>query len=144
MFACVDGSSVSAQIVPVAARWATALGVPLRIVTVAEPALAGLDRREPYRGLGPNGDPRAYVDGLAHTWRGLDIEVSGHVVFDPIGPAEGIATELETTPCGLVAVTTHARTGLTRAVLGSRTTSILRHSPVPGPRRPAAPRLTRP
>ena len=130
VFACVDGSDTSERVIPVAARWASALGVSLQIVTVAEPSLAGLDDRRPYRAHGP-GDPQSYIDALAEKWRRPDLEVSGRVIFDPIGAAQGLAVELETAPCGLVAVTTHARTGLPRAVFGSQAAAILRHSPVP-------------
>ncbi len=53
------------------------------------------------------------------------------VVYDPISPADGIRTYLDQHPAGLVAVTTHARTGLARAVFGSQAASIVRVSPVP-------------
>ena len=131
VFACVDGSDTSERVIPAAARWASALGVSLRLVTVAEPSLAGLDDRRPYRAHGPHGDPQSYIEALADTWRRPDLECFGRVIFDPIGPAQGLAAELETEPCGLVAVTTHARTGLRRAVFGSQAAAILRHSPVP-------------
>lgn len=131
VFACVDGSEGSERVIPVAARWASALGLPLRIVTVAEPALAGLDGRDPYRAHGPHGDPQAYVDALADGWRQPDLDVAGMAIFDPLGPGPALASELETTRCGLLAVTTHARTGLRRAVFGSQATAIVRHSPVP-------------
>lgn len=131
VFACVDGSAASERVIPEAARWASALGVPLRIVTVAEPALAGLDDRPAYRAHGPHGDPRAYVDGLVAAGGYSGPEVSGRVIFDAIGPAQGLAAELESVPCGLLVVTTHARTGLKRAVFGSQAAAIVRHSPVP-------------
>ena len=131
VFACVDGSDTSERVIPVAARWASALGVSLQIVMVTEPSLAGLDDRSPHRAHGPHGDPQSYIDALAGASRRPDLEVSGRVIFDPIGAAQGLAAELETEPCGLVAVTTHARTGLRRAVFGSQAAAILRHSPVP-------------
>lgn len=131
VYACVDGSAGAEQVLPVAARWAAALGTGLRVVTVAEPTGAGLDDRPVHRTIGPDGDPQAYVDGLAEAWKGAGTDVAGLVIWDPIGPAQGLATWLEDHLCGLVAVTTHARTGLRRAVFGSHSTSILRHSPVP-------------
>lgn len=130
VWACVDGSETSEQVIPVAARWAAALGVALRIVTVAEPALAGLDDRDPSRGLGRRRDPRRYVGALAEKWHHPDLDVSGHVVFDPTGAARGLADALAGTPCGMLAVTTHAHAGLRRVVFGSQATAIVRHSPV--------------
>jgi nucleotide-binding universal stress UspA family protein len=131
VFACVDGSEASERVIPEAARWASALDVGLRIVTVAEPALAGLDDREPYRAFGPHRDPQAYVEELAERTRRPDLEVSGLAVFDAIGVAQGLATELETAACSLLAVTTHAHTGLKRVVFGSQASAILHHSQVP-------------
>lgn len=131
VMACVDGSQASELVGVWAQRWAVALGTGLEVVTVAEPAPAGLDDRSVHRLHGPDGDPEAYVDGLAARWRQPGLDTSGLAVYDPIGPAPGLATLLETQPCGLLAVTTHARTGLRRAVFGSQTASILRHSPVP-------------
>ncbi|HET7486709.1 MAG TPA: universal stress protein [Acidimicrobiales bacterium] len=131
VLACVDGSHASELVARVAIRWAVALGLPVRVVTVAEPAPAGLDDRTVHRLHGPDGDPQAYVDALAARWRQPGLDVTGLAVYDPIGPAPGLATLLESTPCGLLAVTTHARTGFRRAVFGSQTASILRHSPVP-------------
>jgi len=131
VWACVDGSPTSEQVIPVAARWASALDVPLEIVTVAEPALAGLDERDPSRGHGRRRNPRGYVGALAEKWQRPGLEVSGYVVFDPIGAAQGLAEALETRPCGMLAVTTHAHSGLRRVVFGSQATAIVRHSPVP-------------
>ena len=97
-----------------AAGWASALGVDLCIVTVAEPTLAALDDRPIRRSHGPDGDPQAYVAALTNSWRGAGLNVSGLAIYDPIGAAQGLATELESSPCGLLAVTTHARRGLRR------------------------------
>jgi nucleotide-binding universal stress UspA family protein len=126
--ACIDGSAISESVLPVAARWASALGCGLRIVTVIEPSVAGLDDRPVHRRHGPDGDAQAYVDALADAWP--DLDASGVVVNDPIGAADGLASFAQESPCGMLAVTTHARQGLRRAVFGSQATSILRHSPV--------------
>jgi len=131
VFACVDGSLACERVLPVAASWASALGVDLRVVTVAEPTLSGLDDRPAHRIHGPDGDPLAYVEALADRWRRPDLVVTALVVDDPGGVAAGLASLLEHTPCGMLAITTHARTGLRRAVFGSQAASIVRHSPVP-------------
>ena len=131
VLACVDGSAISEKAVALAAGWADVLGVALRIVTVAEPTLAGLDGRAALRFLGPREDPELYVARLADSWRRSDLDVSGLVVYDPIGTGPGLASHLETGSAGLLVVTTHARTGLRRALYGSSAAAIVRHSPVP-------------
>lgn len=131
VLACVDGSAISEKAIAVAAGWAEVLGVALRIVTVAEPALAGLDGRAALRFLGPREDPEKYVARLADSWRRSGLDVSGLVVYDPIGAGPGLASHLRTGPAALLVVTTHARTGLRRALYGSSAAAIVRHSPVP-------------
>ena len=130
VIACVDGSAASEQVIPVAAGWARALGVGICVATVAEPALAGVDDPA-YRLHGPQGDPDEYVDSLAGAWRQVGVDVTGLAIYDPIGPGQGLASYLDAAPCGLLAVTTHARSGLSRAVFGSQATAIVRHSQVP-------------
>ncbi len=129
---CVDGSSYGEQALPVAARWAAAFHVPLSILTVAEDVPSGLDDRPAYRGHGPDGDPEAYVAGLVGEWRdrGL-VDTSGVVLYDPISPAEAIARHLDDSPATMVVVTTHARRGIVRLVMGSQAAAIVRASPVP-------------
>jgi nucleotide-binding universal stress UspA family protein len=52
-------------------------------------------------------------------------------IYHPLSPAQGIAEQLEREPAALVAVTTHARTGLAHALLGSTTARLVHDSPVP-------------
>ena len=52
------------------------------------------------------------------------------VVYDPIRPADGLRTYLDEHPAGMVAVTTHARTGLRRVVLGADAANIVDASTV--------------
>jgi nucleotide-binding universal stress UspA family protein len=70
-------------------------------------------------------------------------DIVGEVVFDRIDAAHGLRAHLDAQPAGLVAVTTHARTGLDRIRLGTASVDIVRTSPVPalvvpltGPDRP--------
>jgi nucleotide-binding universal stress UspA family protein len=131
VLACVDGSSASEALIPVAASWATALGVPLGITTVAEPMPQPLDDR-PYRRLhGPTTNAQAYVDGLATAWEGRAPSIIPVALYDPLGPAEGLSQYLEQAAAGLLVVNTHARTGLSGAILGSQVTAIVSISPVP-------------
>ncbi len=58
-------------------------------------------------------------------------EVGTEVVYDPISPADGLRTYLDRHPAGLVAVTTHARTGLRRVLLGADAANIVHASTAP-------------
>ena len=68
VLACVDGSEVSEATLPMAAAWALALGLPLRVVTVAEPVPSPLERHRYRRAFGPNVDADDYVEQLARAW----------------------------------------------------------------------------
>lgn len=129
--ACVDGTSTSEQVLPVAARWATVLGMSLTILTVIEEEPAPLrPERRPSR-YGPHPDAAAYIGSLVEEWGDRAPAVRGEVVRDPIGPASAIRTYLSQQPAGLVAVTTHARSGLDRAVLGATAAGIVNASTAP-------------
>lgn len=130
VLACVDGSTASETIIPAAASWAGALGVPLGIVTVAEPLPRPLDRRPYHRMYGPDIDAGTYVEGLALPWRDRVPEVVPLALYDPLGPAEGLRVHLKTAPAGLLALNTRPRAGAAN-LLGSRAAAIIRMSPVP-------------
>ena len=53
------------------------------------------------------------------------------MVRDPISPASGIRSYLDREPAGLVALTTHARSGLQRALLGADAAAIVDASVAP-------------
>ena len=130
--ACVDGSQASEQVLPIAAGWARLLGASLSILTVAEPAapVGGVTRTRSgcYE---PDGDPDAYVARLADQLRTAGIDAHAVVVHDPISPAEGVKAHLATEMAGLVIVTTRARGGLRRLLLGADAAAIVRASLAP-------------
>lgn len=130
LVACVDGSGTSEQVLPIAAAWASALGMSMTILTVAddEPPSIRHDQRVRY---GPHSDPQPYVDDLVDQWRGRVEQVDGEVVRDPIGTARGIGRHLDQRPAGLVAVTTHARSGVQRVLVGATAASIVNASVAP-------------
>ena len=118
--ACVDGSAASETVIPVAVDWAAALGMSVTILTVAEPTPPPIRPDATWRRHhGPDEDADAYVQRLAAQWSGAAVPVDTHVVYDPIGPGEGIQAYQDEQPTGLIAVTTHARTGLKRVVFGA-------------------------
>src|SRR5581483_9399764 len=128
--ACVDGTSGSEQVLPLAAAWAAALEMSLSIVTVVEDTPPPLSpSREPR--YGKRGDAGVYVTELARAWSEHVDDVDAEVLRDPIGPASAIRQHLEQRPAGLVAVTTSARSGLERLRLGAVAASIVHASVAP-------------
>lgn len=132
LVACVDGKPPSESLLPVAGRWAEALGMSLTIVTVAEPSPppVRLGARW-HRAHGPQEDADAYAARLGERWKDVAAEVSSEVIYDPISPADGVRTYLDQNPAGLVAVTTHARTGIRRLLLGADAARIVNASTAP-------------
>lgn len=126
--ACVDGSSSSEAVLPEAARWASALGLGLTVLTVADDTASTTGAAT--NRFGPP-DPQGYVDTLAAEWSAVVPGAVGEVVVDPIGVASGVRSRLGTDPAGLLAVTTHARSGLERVRLGSAAADIVRTSTAP-------------
>ena len=129
--ACVDGTESSEQVLPIAAGWARALDMSVTIVTVtgdnSEPI--GAPRGETRYGNRP--DAPSYVEQLAQECGDVGVETDGVVVRDPIGVASGILAHLEKRPAGMVALTTHARSGMERARLGAAAANIVRASVAP-------------
>ncbi len=134
LVACVDGSPLSETILPVAAAWARRLEMSLIILTVAEPTPPPIRPDATWRrNHGPDEDADAYIARLGQQWRDAAPEVDTHVVYDPIGPGVGLHAYLVDAPhhTGLVAVTTQARSGLQRVVLGAGAADMVHWSSVP-------------
>jgi len=130
--ACVDGGAPSELVLPVAAAWAKRLGTALTILTVAEPSPPPVRPGATWhRRHGPNADADDYLAELAEAWRAQVPELRTQVVYDPIGPADGLRSYLRDHPTDLLAVTSHARSGLQRLVLGSGAASIIAASTAP-------------
>jgi nucleotide-binding universal stress UspA family protein len=103
----------------------------LTILTVVED-VPGPIRPELHRGpYGAEIDAETYVGTLVERLRTQVAEIDGVVVRDPIGPASGIRAHLDHRPAGLVALTTHARSGMQRVLLGAQAAGIVNASPVP-------------
>jgi len=139
MVACVDGSDTSEQVLPLAASWARALDMSLTILTVVEDAPEPIRPDEKRTRYGTGVAPESYIESLVQRWTGILPSVDGVVVKDPISVAGGIRAHLGQRPAGLVAVTTHARSGLQRALLGAQAASIVRASVAPCLVAPVAP-----
>ncbi len=125
--ACVDGSDASEQVLPIAVAWAGALGMALTILTVKEDAPRPIRGERRYG----EGDAGHYIDALVEQWSSSVADVDGEVIRDPIDPASGLRAHLDQRPAGLVALTTHARSGVQRALLGATAASMVHASPAP-------------
>jgi nucleotide-binding universal stress UspA family protein len=101
----------------------------LSILTIAQDAARRLAGDRPNI-FGPP-DPAKYVEQLAERWAGLAPAVVGQVGFDPIGVASGLKAHLASHPTGLVAVATHARSGLDRLRFGATAAEIVGASTAP-------------
>jgi nucleotide-binding universal stress UspA family protein len=129
LVACVDGTVDSETVLPVAARWALALGMRLSIVTFVDEA-ASVVGVEAASLFGPP-EPHAYVEELATRWSAVVPDAVGQVVWDPISVASGVRAHLDAQPAGLVALTAHGRSGLERLRLGATAADIVRTSTAP-------------
>lgn len=145
LVACVDGTPPSESVLPAAAAWAGTLGMSLTIATVAEPTPPPVRPDATWRRHhGPQEDAELYLKRLGEEWSGGAVPVETHVVYDPIGPGQGIQAYEDEQPAGLIALTTHARHGLERVVFGAAAADIVRWSrspalvvpltPQPGPK----------
>jgi nucleotide-binding universal stress UspA family protein len=132
LIACVDGSAESEAVLPTASAWASTLDMKLTILTIAEadaePMFGGNAAKSRF---GPR-DPATYVAELASTWSVAGpTAVEGRVVYDPLGIASGMRQHLREEPAGLLALTTHARSGMERIRLGAAAADIVRSSTAP-------------
>jgi nucleotide-binding universal stress UspA family protein len=129
---CVDGTPASELGLAVAAAWADALGLKLTFVTVAEPCPPPVRIGVPWRRqYGPDEDADEYVRRLGERWA-LDAPgLETAAVYHPISAAAGIEDYLAAHPAGLIAVTSHLRTGFPRTMLGTNAAEIVHTSTAP-------------
>jgi nucleotide-binding universal stress UspA family protein len=117
--ACVDLTSGGDAVVPDALAWARALDVPLQVVTV-------LPRRSnPDTALGAEA---LQFSRLIDAIEDSEGRVSG-LLLEGARPAREIVEHARGQRGTLLAMTTHARPAVVRAVAGSTVMSTLRHTP---------------
>jgi nucleotide-binding universal stress UspA family protein len=121
VLACVDGHSGSEAMLPTALGWAALLGVSMDVVMVAEPAPVS---------LGPV-DPSEYVASVARSLSGEVTEVTGTVIWDPVGVGSGLERRLRDRPGGLLAISGHSRPHRGDQPVGHHGLAIIHDSPVP-------------
>ena len=129
---CVDGSAESEELVTVAAAWASALGLAMSLVTVAEPVPESVrEHGHHLRMFGPAIDADQYIAGLVGQWRDRVPGIDGTALYNPVTVGGAVVEHLETEPPALVLLGTRARTGLSRLVLGSVAAAVVHESPYP-------------
>ena len=103
----------------------------LTILTVIEDAPPPIQPERQRGRFGSSADAETYIEELVKQWHHMAPGVDGEVVRDPISVAGGLRLHLQERPAGLVAVTTHARSGMQRARLGATAASIVHASVAP-------------
>lgn len=129
----LDGSPLSETALPVAEELAGTMPLEMLLVRV-------IDTGSPYAGVWDDAgyvppDPeikaegREYLAGVARKLRGRGLSVRWELLKGP--PALSIVQLARETPRSLVALTTHARSGLVRWWLGSVAEAVVRSSGAP-------------
>jgi nucleotide-binding universal stress UspA family protein len=128
---CIDGGPESDSVLAAAVAWASALGLPVTVLTVAEPVPESVLHPGTYPRLhGPHVDADAYVEGVAAAWTG-DVPVTGTVIYDPVDVAGALIDAFADDPPDLVVMGTRAPQGLRRLILGSTAAAVAHRSPAP-------------
>jgi nucleotide-binding universal stress UspA family protein len=135
----VDGQPGSELMLPMARAWASMLGMGLIVAAVVEPAPQPLRPEHAHRLYGPQGDADIYIDKLVASLKGTDVDVTGQVISDPVGPAIGLRSFLGHNADdadargskGLLAISSHGRKPTPGVPLGRTALHIVHQSPVP-------------
>ena len=117
VLAALDGSPLAEQVLPHVVALAQGLELNLKVVRVAESAPGETESRE-------------YLHRVAEKLRGEGISSVEEQVLQG-DPATALVDLTQQTPNGLVAMTTHGRSGVGRWVLGSVTDRVVRYSGTP-------------
>ena len=135
-----DGSELAGHALDHGLKLAKALGSPVTIVTVTEPAAVVGGGYATMAGTGFDPIPElieaqkkiadGVLDAAAAAAKGQGVEVKTLLV-DNSFPAEGIVAAAEQIGADLIVMASHGRRGLGRLLLGSQTSNVLAHSKVP-------------
>jgi nucleotide-binding universal stress UspA family protein len=129
----LDGSAFAEQALPLAAAIATRTGAALRLVRVWEPPYHFVTELAPPELTEPSDDERvaaAYVDRVAEGLRTSKALQVATAVLNGNVPA-AILDNVTGASADLIVMTTHGRTGFSRAWLGSVADAIVRETLVP-------------
>lgn len=132
----LDGSSFAEQVLPLAATIARKSGMAVELVKLHRAHPAGYAQDATLAALDAAGRGRAlsgeYLRTTAdHLAKRASIRVCSRVLDDPSSTAEAICGEAARVNAAMIAMTTHGRTGLVRAVRGSVADEVLKHARMP-------------
>jgi nucleotide-binding universal stress UspA family protein len=133
LMACVDGSSVSEEILPLAASWASSLGMQLWLAHVVEPEAAeALAEALERFGLTPSDDVREdnYLRLVAGDLARGGVEANWDVLHGH-DPARAIVDYANAQALSLLALSTHGRSCWARVAIGSTAAKVVHDSPCP-------------
>ncbi|UCC59887.1 MAG: universal stress protein [Dehalococcoidia bacterium] len=135
---CLDGSSVAEQILPFVTEGAQRFNTKVILLQVLDvPATVAWIKDTPpdidivtEESKRKEEEARAYLQGIATSLRAKGIDV-GEVILHNISIDEAILDYAAGNDVDTIAMTTHGRTGIMRAVLGSVADSVVRKSGLP-------------
>ena len=125
----IDNSPIAEQALPTAIDLARRSGTPLELVYVHRTEPAGGYSDAPWN-AGRRSSQQSYLDGVADEVR-RESGVSVHTSFSSGDPIPAICTQAHRLGADLIVMTSHARTGISRAWLGSVADGVVRQSCVP-------------
>ena len=126
--AALDGSPLAEEILPDVVRLAKATGRAVEVASVALPAVTagGVGEFPMYF---PQDDPEPYLKTVAARLEADGVKAKAVALSGRA--ASALMTYAAESGAGFLALTTHGRTGLRRALLGSIAEEILRNAPCP-------------
>jgi nucleotide-binding universal stress UspA family protein len=127
----VDDNGEAQHLLEEAADWSVQLHEPLTVLTVAEPVPPPLAAGPVRRRYGPDGDVDLFLRVLLARLHRDDVEIEPRVLYDPIGPVDGIVAWVREHPSILLVVGTTAPSGLERLAKGSTAAAVVRRSAAP-------------
>jgi nucleotide-binding universal stress UspA family protein len=124
----LDGSTVAEQILPTLTAWARQLSLAVTVVHVAYPLA---DPRETDGRIDEQERQAvASVRSVTDALRGDGVDASASLI-DGTSAAAGLLRRAEEVGADLIALATHGRSAVARALTGSVTATVLRRSPLP-------------
>jgi nucleotide-binding universal stress UspA family protein len=147
VFIPLDGSPLAEQVLEPAVALGQLLGADFTLLRIVKPVLfAGHDPTllgDPALGEPATerlqAEARAYLEGVAERLRAQSLHVQTRVIVNT-QPAVAILEQSLEPPDGIIALASHGRSGLTRALLGSVADKVVRGATMPvfvcRPRRP--------
>ena len=132
----LDGSPFAEQVLPLAALVARRSGMAMELVTVHRTRPVGYGEGSVLAELDVVGRGRALSDEYlqrtaARMSRVTRVRVGRRLLDDPPPAAEAICGEAVRVGAAMIAMTTHGRTGILRAIRGSVADGVVKHAPVP-------------